>query len=494
MVFYNGWPHIKKLMKLNIPHLRLVLMFLVLLGGLARFYDLEAPWKRKGHYNYGGVHTQVYLHCLKTTPLSISHGIPHQTCDEGKPSADYYPNHPPTILFALWGWSFVFGESEAALRSFVALFSLLNIGLVFLIARTMGLPEISVWLATALQATFPGTLFFGTHNDFVCEFAMFFSLLAGYQLLKRRLNLACLITIMAGICAWPGYFGFAGLWAHQILQKKKTWPLFVWGGVGVLCGLGMMMWLHQTTDIVGFLQQKMVHQGYVESTQLDYLYPLRWFYQAWQYHEVLLGPWGLMCLVLSLLWLHGQKIKWKILAQLLALSGGGVLNAIVGHQFVFVHEFNYLYVLPAYALLIAVFVTHLVADSAGALINYEQGLKLPRWGYGLFIFFVIATYPFGRYSSNVWHDSINAIVMISVVGYFSTYLFGRKLSHWIPILVVTALVNISQMINWRNEPALDFDFCKQARVEFARTGQPVKSSLEPELVSRLYCQGIPVTY
>ncbi|MES2857477.1 MAG: hypothetical protein V4692_16520, partial [Bdellovibrionota bacterium] len=96
-------------------------MVLVFLGIAGKFYRLNDPWKVHDHYNWGGVHTTEYTECLKSTPLSESKGIPHGRC--GIDKLEYYPNHPPTILFALWGWTNVFGSAEWAYRLFIILFS-----------------------------------------------------------------------------------------------------------------------------------------------------------------------------------------------------------------------------------------------------------------------------------------------------------------------------------------------------------------------------------
>lgn len=471
-------------------------MFLILFGALSRFYDLDAPWKRKGHYNYGGLHTANYLHCLKQTPLAISHAIPHYKCDKTGP-ADFYPNHPPTMLFALWGWSSVFGESEASLRSFVGLFSVLNIVLVFLLAQAMGFTEIGALSAAAVQAVFPGTLFFGTHNDFVCEFAMFFSIAAGLLALRNRIHWACVVTIFAGVAAWPGYFGFAGLLASQWLLRKRITPVILWGALGAGVGLAMMMWLRQSTDVLGFLQSKMVHQGYVESSQLDIFYPLRWLYQAWQYHSVLLSPLFLMWLVLALCWLHGQTDRVLRLGQILAISGGGILNAIVGHQFVYIHEFNYLYILPSYALLIGLWLNSEFAKSAQAdLEPNKQGLVMPKAVFGFFVLFLVSTYPYGRLQSNQIHDIFNSVLMASLCIAFAIQIRKSAVPprNWIIFLLLAAFVNVSQLVNWRNEPSLDADFCKKASQEYKRTHSVVATSLELDPALKFYCKGVPLSH
>lgn len=489
---------------LNIPQLKSCLVVLILLGSIMRFYDLGAPWKRKGHYNYGGIHTTLFLECMKKTPLSISHGIPHADCQNGE-AGGYYPNHPPTLIFAQWGWSEIFGDSEASLRSFVAVFSVLNILLVYLLAQALGFSPLAALAATAMQALFPGNMFFGTHNDFVCEFAMFFSILAGLLAIKGRIHWACLTTILAGLAAWPGYLGFAGLFVYQLYHRRKIWPVILWGALGFAVGLAMMMWLQQTFNILEFLHKKMVHQGYVEEKKLDYLYPLRWLYQAWQYHSTLLSPlflfWGVLALRSQFL-----RENRGLLISFIAISGGGLVNAILGHQFIYIHEFNYLYLSPIYALLIGAWLNSQFATSANAglagknsgfeKVNYFELNKAPAprwllWGMGLFI---VATYSYGRYQSIQWLDISNNLIMaLSVLFFASQFQMGAlRPRPWIWLLVITALVNCSQLINWRNEPAMDYDFCQSAKKEYSKTHQPVLVTLEPDPSLDYYCRGIPL--
>lgn len=466
-------------------------LILIILGSLARFYDLQAPWKRKDHYNYGGVHTTWMARCMQTTPLEISKGVPHVVCENGRMS-QVYPNHPPTILFALDGWWALWGgESEAATRSFVILFSLLNILLVFRITRRLTDHPLIPWTAAALQSLTVGGLYFGSHPDFICEFAVFFVLLACSFALSGRAHLAGLVGLLGGLASWPGFLFFPGWLLFQRWKGRKIWPVFLWGPLAAISGLLLMMWLHQTPDLISFLKLKLLNPGYVRHGDRGLLYPLRWLYQALQYQNNLLGPlfffWLLLMLRTKLpdFWRNPERR-----AEVALLAGTGIVYTLLGHEYVYIHAFLYLYWIPAIVIGIAFWLWSSIENAPTR--EFFQTRK--AWIAGL-AFWVVATYTYGRYKSNIFHDAVNSLGMIGVTLTCAVWMWRNSLSsrRWMGLLAAAGVLNISQMINYRNEPALDAEFCTQARAEYARTGQPVASPLDDYFTRHFYCAGIPLT-
>lgn len=467
------------------------LLILIAIGALARAYDITAPWKRKDHYNYGGVHTSRMAECLAKTPFEVSKGIPQVHCEP-----DYqlsYPNHPPTILYALNAWKSLWGsDREWTYRSFVMVFSWLNILLVFLIAgRLYPQSTIRFW-AAAVQATTLGGLYFGTHPDFICEFAVFFPLLASYFYLCSRPHAAGIATVIGGLSSWPGFIFFAGQAGYVWLAKfKPRWPLLLWGTVGALSGLALMMWLNQTFDLSEFLLRKIVKPGYLtETEQKNNFYWLNWIKTFFQYHSNYLSPFFLLCLILELITTTANR-EWnrRFVAAIFLIGGGGMIYTILGERYVYVHAFLYLYLFPLYALFVARWLLRCIREPES--LRFLHG---HRWLVIFLTIFVFAMYPFGRLQTNLIHDISNSLMIVGSTVAFVTLLLRRRLTEKAILIVLTiaAVGNVSQMVNYRNEPAKDYHFCNAAREEFARTQQPVQSPLDKDFARDFYCRDIPL--
>lgn len=476
---------------MRLPSTRTWLFVLIAIGAMARAYDISAPWKRKDHYNYGGVHTSRMAECLATTPLTESKGIPHVYCEPNQQLA--YPNHPPTILFSMNAWKTLWGSSaEWTYRSFVMIFSWLNILLVYLIAARLFPQSLLPFWAAAVQSLTLGGLYFGTHPDFICEFAVFFPLLAAHCYLRGRPHWGGAITVVGGLASWPGFIFFAGQAAYLWLAGlRKKWPLFLWGVVGVMAGLAMMMWLNQALDLSEFLQRKLVKPGYLTAgEEKDRLYVLSWIKTFFQYHSNYLSPLFLLFLLMELYTTTANR-EWnrKFVGTLLLIGGGGILYTLIGERYVYVHAFLYLYLFPLYSLLIGRWIYRCTMKSE-SLAPLDQR---PAMVVGLVIF-VLALYPYGRLQTNLAHDVCNSLLLVGSTLAFAVRLVQRRLTEKAILIIFSAgcLGNVSQMINYRNEPAMDYLFCVRAREEFRQTQQPVLSAVDPSFTRDFYCRGIPV--
>ncbi len=470
--------------------IRTWLLLLIALGALARAYDISAPWKRKDHYNFGGVMISRMAECLQTTPLEISKGVPHGRCELGM--QDPYPNHPPTILFAVNMWKTMWGShAEWTYRSFVMIFSWLNILLVFLIGSILYPRSLIPYGAAAIQSLTIGGLYFGTHPDFICEFAVFFPLFGSYLYLRSKPHWAGLVTVLGGLASWPGFIFFGGQAVYVWLSKKKKAPLVLWGVIGALAGLALMMWLQQTFDIGEFLRRKLVKPGYLTATEeKNSFYVLDWIKTVFQYHSNYLSPAFLMFLLLELIATTANR-EWnrKLVGTIFLIGGGGLLYAIIGQQYVYVHAFLYLYLFPLYSILIAQWIFR--------CLNSPETLAVFRRQQWILIFlpiFVFLMYPFGRLQSNFIHDVCNSLLLVGATMGFVVLLWKGRLTEkkMLVVLTVAAIGNVSQMVNYRNEPAKDYLFCQQAREQFAKTGQPVLSPLDHHFARDFYCREIPL--
>lgn len=467
---------------------RKILLALIVIGALARCYDITAPWKRKDHYNYGGVHTAKFVECMRTLPLEQSHGIVYDTCEKDRMLP--YPNHPPTLILAMIGWQDLWhSQAEWTLRSFVILFSWLNIFLVFQIASLLRPQTLFPYFAAAIQSLTLGGLYFGSHPDFICEFAVFFPLLASYLHLRGKEHRAGFATVIGGLASWPGFLYFAGQLGHHWLLKKKTWRIILWGAIGGACGLALMMWLRQTANIGEFLTHKLANPGYVDRKWTGIAYVIEWIHTFFQYHANYLTPFFLLCVGLELIAkTQGKRWTRDILALIALIGGGGILYVILGREYVYIHAFLYLYLFPLYSLLAAHWLMRCLEGKSEALFS-------KRWWLVLLAIFLLANYPFGRLQSNFYHDVVNSLGLIGVVILFFFYFWRghARLSEKqiLTLLILAGVTNISQMINYRNEPPTDYDFCQKARFEYEQTGQPVPSD-DSNFTRDFYCQGTPL--
>jgi hypothetical protein len=531
--------------------LRTICAILIFLGILSKFYGINEPWKTHDHYNFGGVWTTSYAECLKQTPIAISRGIPLTLCWTDKPS--YYPAHPPTVLIALAGWTQIFGNAEWAYRLFFLIFSTLNILLLFKIARIVRPIGLFPWLAAALQSTFLGGIYFGTHPDFIGEFTVFFILLTALLALKKNMTTACLAALAAGISSWPGYIVFAPLLAYSWLIGKGRKRVMLFGVLALVCAMSTIMWLHQTFDIIDFLKWKLLKPGYVKLDKKGWLEPLNFIHNIITSLSRLLGPLFFSLGIYSLVWGEGRglikifklstpapsKIKSQLTAPaeqlrpvgLLSLNklslkrlslrislknyiylkslnsfhhavllcgGMGVLYTLIGHEYMMVHVFLYLFWLPAFALLGASWLEGLFASS--------EGMLTPSKSIATTIAVTVAAlYPFGIFKSNIIHDAINSAAIVISILIFVYYFFWREAkptARAIAAFLVTGfLINFSQTANYRNEPDTERSFCEHARKEYEATGRPVHApeASRSDAKSLLYCAPIyggqvPIVY
>jgi len=475
---------------MNISSIKWIVRTLIVFVVLAKFYDLSAPWKRKDHYNFGGVYSTQFAECMKTTPMSVSKGIVHHCAQS---PIIFYKNHPPTYIHALNLWTQAWrSTTEATYRSFTILFSILNIFLVYLIARKLANNKDSIWpdFAALAQASFLFGLYFGSHMDFISEFPIFFLLLAWLAHVHKKIHWACLFTIISGLISWAGFFGFAALFVSQWWQKRRVWPIILWSLLGAFLGLALMAHLNQSVDLISFLKSKLVNPGYVEATQKKnaFLWPFIMTYKFIADHSRLLGPGYLMLLFLAL----PVFIKKSTLEQrsaLLPFALTGAIYFFMGLEYFYVHPYLYLYFTPLFALLIGWYVAQFFTVTPPAA-------PAAKWLWAMSLL-VLATYSYGLYQTSLVHDATNSVLILISVPLLAFSFFKVKEARFkamLSVLALLALINTSQMINYRNEKPLDFEFCTKAKQEYEKTRSPVRSPYPDDFTLRFYCRGIPLDF
>jgi hypothetical protein len=152
----------------------------------------------------------------------------------------------------------------------------------------------------------------------------------------------------------------------------------------------------------------------------------------------------------------------------------------------------YLLFTPALALLVARFFERWASSE---VVFSEADFK---WLAGLVIL-QTALYPYGIFKTNVVHDALTSVELsLTALGFL--WIAKRRSNSVSKNTVATFLAlaffgNLSQMMNYRNEPDTERSFCEWAKTEYARTGQPIHTK---EHYSRakfyLYCRNIPIVY
>jgi len=470
---------------------RLVWFLLILIfGAMARSYHINDHWKKNDHYNFAGAATGIALNCMMTTPLSESRGVYLSFCDTDEPY--YYPNHPPTFLFGMWGLVKVFGHHEWVERLHTLIYSVANIILVFLIANLIWPTGLAALWAAFFQAFFHGPIYFGTHTDPISEFTLTFMLLSTYAVLKGKWKLSVVWALISGLTAWVGFLHFAPLSIYSWVKKQGRTTMLVGLILGFLLGLSMMMYLHNRLDIFHFLYEKLTHPGYVRPTSSydKYLFPILFVWDFFQSHNRLLGPLFVALAYYELFWGQARgvftpkKLKQSTYLQALLLTGGGgLVYALIGPEYVMVHVYLYIFMMPFFALLCA----HLVKTFLE-----EKESPIRFYTFMLLAIFFAATYPYGIFKSNVVHDAINSgLFVVSALLFAFTHKKSKSLA--ITAILLTALTNVSQMMNIRNESDTEFEACEQAKKIIEETGKPLEMqySLTKDF---LYCRGLNIIW
>lgn len=472
---------------------------LILFGCLIKFFDLDSPFRRKDHYNWGNVQHTRLAKCLLVSPISESKGIPHYSCKDNKASS-FYPNHPPTIIWMAAGWMKVLGtQAEWSIRLLFILFSILNVCMVFKIARFFSHNDLLPWAAAAIQAIFPFGMYYGSHFDYISEASTFFVLLAAFIAMKGYFFLAHFMTLISGLVSWAGFFGFAALNLYSLIEirksKLKLVASLLFTLLAAFVGLWLMAYLHQGYSLPAFLHEKIINPGYAPKESLNLTYPFVWISRWIQTHARFLSAILASFMVLEV-WVrisahkeNSFKERLNLIKPWAYLLSPGLLFMVLGHQFVYLHSFQYGYLVPAYSILVGSFITRLI-DKQDFVLNLA---KTKAWTAPA-IFLLL--YPYGMYKNIIWLDVINSLSYLLVTITFFIWWRQGKIDHLriVATISIIAVINSLQMINWRSEPALDAEFCAKAKLEYEKTGQPVKTSLDDFWTRTYYCGDIPLIY
>ena len=494
--------------------IHLALLLIVLMGTLFRLWGMNQPWGTKDHYNYGGPFLSAHLFCLKQTPLEISKGIGHRNCAEetnlrlnptwpdvpedlkasyiATPNnitkaedLKFYRNHPVTFLYMLWGTTAVLGESEWVYRLPNLMFSILNIYLAFLIGGLIWRDQRFALLAAFFQASFLGTIYYGTHVDFLGEYTVSFILLGTYLALRNRFWSAGAMGVMAGLMSWPGYFFFAPLLLVAIRRKRSLLPVFATGAIGVASGLAMIAFLHSNWDFANFLSTRLAAKEYgVQPTGVQEILtlPFRWLRNLFMNHSRLLSPLFFSFALMELLRFRKKtENNSQYIDAIILTSGAGLITSVVGYTYVMVHNFWFIIWIPAFSLLCAYI--------AGDILF--KGVRPSRKLSYILALACVAFYPYGVYQSSLIHDVINSVLLGGTCLAFWFVPNLTKKAKMITLLIV-ALANFSQVINYRTEKVSQYEICKDALVRYLETGQTPKRDTKETMTQRILYWFSPV--
>lgn len=499
-------------------------LVILLFAALTRSYGITDHWKNNDHYNYGGVSTMVWLHCLNKVPFEFSLGRLVNDCD-GPGEPRIYGNHSPVFLWGIWAMTKVFGDHEWVYRGWMLLFSLANVWLMFRIGLRIWPNEPHKALAPMFfQAFFLSGMYFGTHTENMTELTLTPMLISSLCALKYRMGWACFWAALAGVTGWVGFFQFAGLLGFTWLSHPKGFKTVLWG---ILAGLGVcvlhLCYLRGGLNFMAFVVKKMTDAEYAQpKSALDQILMPAYFASNFVVSQArLLGPlfasWALYefsagaCKpVWSGLWQNVRSLKWNrpdvppVVVAAILTGIGGFISTLMGHRIVRVHIFLYVYLMPMWAFLCA----HVALRFFDWMKNTSSPFPSQVFEYRKFFIAisiaVTAFYPFGIFQSSRVHDIINSVLLISALIAFWWWLRRfekglltktKALKPLTLTILLAAAANFSQVTNYRNEPDTEYAFCEKARAEFAATGRPVQTTeRRTRAKDEAYCRDIPIEY
>jgi hypothetical protein len=445
-----------------------------------RLFDLNAPWKRMDHYNWGGVHHTMVTECFQKYPLEITRGVAHFSCEDEE-QMQPYPNWPPLTFLALAEFRNLIGTTEPfATRFFFFIFSVLNLVLCFQIAREFFKSNRDALIVTTLHSLTFYTLLYSTHSDFISDFSSFFFYAAILLALKNQNILAGFGGMVAGMISWGGFFFFPAWFIYLWRKKDPYWKVvfFAWGPLAALLGLFLMSYLHRSSSLYAFLYGKLYGPSYIDN-KLSLTYPIEWAYTFFQTQARFLSPAFLFLMGLGFVSLFRRTEPLEKQDKLLLILLPGLIYALLAHQYVYIHSFHYHPLWIGFSLL-----TYL-------------GLKKCfqfhfSWSLKVFLIFALLVFPYGKYQNSFPWDVANSLLILTSVVVLFLSLQRKSEMLLVSAIAITSLSSASRFLNFRSESPKDFLFCQKARAEFAMTDQPVKAEVPPHFTRNFYCRGIKI--
>jgi len=284
--------------------------------------------------------------------------------------------NPPLYYLALWGWTILFGTSDATLRSFSVACSTLCMPLIWSIARTlMGLR--AAILASLFFALSPLSIYYSTEGRMYAMMWLLALAATWLTLRLREARAAWLVGAGWAACVLAGlhthyFFGFvlAGLGAFLIISPFRARRTFVFG-LMASTGLLALPWY---LGVPSSLSAWRVTSGWLEVQPRGFIAWRAWVDLVWSYFAPT-GAWGdwgrlrffgwgfvgVALLIASMgrirrLWQPSRLILWMWLAGSLL---GPVIFDLLRHTYT-VHVSRYvLSGLPAALILLAMVVASL---------------------------------------------------------------------------------------------------------------------------------------
>lgn len=316
---------------------------------LVRCYEITLPYMK---IYEGGFQEIIAINHLKygflnTHFLSILGNLHGQNI--------YHLTHPP-LLQILLAISFkIFGIHEWSARLVPILFSLGGIVLIYLTVQKVWDKKTAL-LSSIFVAFMPMSAYFGRIVNFEAV-ALFFALLVLYAYVnwidngkKRYFLIMVLGTILGGLTEWPFYLLLPCLLGYSLVMKKKVKLTFM------LCGIGVIMAILYLS--YGIYLSGIPLDFWIDSTRQRHGSGLL---TSWDFYTTLLEKmifYFTPFILLSLCWIwslfkkeKSQKSYKDYLALFIFLFG--LSYVLILSQSAHVHQWNIYYLLPFFAITIA---------------------------------------------------------------------------------------------------------------------------------------------
>ena len=248
------------------------LALIILVGVFLRSQDILTPWTGVHNAWGGAVLGNIARNYLKYGYTETKLGQVSNTGLAEPAEFEFYLHYPPLSVLLTSVSFHLFGVHEWSARLVPWIFSVLILGLTYLVARRLYGQRVAL-LAAAMCAALPMEIYYGTHLDYYGSIAVFFSLLAVYGYIRwldtrRRWDFAlCLAGVALGaMTAWFTYFVVPFIlvhfyWFHRRPGKSPGYALLILPlTTVVIFGVFLIqrnMALHHNEEVMGTMTGKL---------------------------------------------------------------------------------------------------------------------------------------------------------------------------------------------------------------------------------------------
>jgi len=244
-----------------------------------------------------------------------------------------YIGHTPGYFALVWGWTRLFGDSEAVMRLPSIACAAAAVVLLYLLVRRLTGPAVGL-AAAALFALSPFLLYLGPQAR-MGTMALAFVLAAAYGVVSAEQGGRGMGWRAAGVAAacwaammayWPAVLGIAAVAVYVVARPRPAWRMACGIGLGVLAFAPVAYWIHTGKD-------GGVAPGWMTARPDDLLrLVVKPFVQAGMARGPAATQWAAAGLVVAGAALGAWRLGWRGRLLVLLWLGPAVLLLLAGQR------------------------------------------------------------------------------------------------------------------------------------------------------------------